>query len=78
MSVIRGVRRRRLEKIARKGFGGVIALKRAYILHFDAANFQGRIGKILAPLKKSSPDMRKKIDYERFLGYTSTDFESGG
>jgi hypothetical protein len=56
----------------------LLALKRAYILHFNAAIFLGHIEKILAPLKKFSPDMRKKIDYERFLGYTSTDFESGG
>jgi hypothetical protein len=67
-----------LEKIARKGFGGLIALKRACILHFNAAIFQGHIEEILTPLKNFLPDMRKKIDYERFLGYTSTDFESGG
>jgi hypothetical protein len=75
--VIRGVGGRRLEKIARKGFGGLSAPKRAYILHFNAAIFQGHTEKILTPLKKFLPDMRKKIDYERFLGYTSTGFESG-
>jgi hypothetical protein len=47
-------------------------------LHFNATIFPGRIEKILTPLKKLLPEMRKKIDYERFLGYTSTGFESGG
>jgi hypothetical protein len=66
------------EKIARRGFGSSAALKRACILHFNATIFPGLFKKDLAAPGKILPQMLKKLDYERFLGYTSTGFESGG
>jgi hypothetical protein len=47
-------------------------------LHFNAAIFPEHIGKKSNPAEEIFPEMRKKLDYERFLGYTSTGFESGG
>jgi|WetSurMetagenome_2_1015567.scaffolds.fasta_scaffold41693_3 hypothetical protein len=66
------------EKIARKGFGGSEGLKRACILHFNATIFPGLFKKNLAAPGEFLPEMLKKLDYERFVGYTSTGFESGG
>jgi len=68
----------RLEKIARRGFGGSQVPKRACILHFNAAIFPRSVEKKFDIAEEILPEMRKKLDYERFLGYTSTGFESGG
>jgi hypothetical protein len=76
--VISGDAGRKLEKIARRGFRGLKAPKRACILHFNAAIFPRSIEIKSDAAEEMLPEMRKKLDYERFLGYTSTGFESGG
>jgi hypothetical protein len=50
--VISGVAGRKLEKIARRGFRGLKAPKRACILHFNATILPEHNEKILVPLKK--------------------------
>jgi len=47
-------------------------------LHFNGQLFGVLPGKIPARRENFSDEMRKKLDYEGFLGYTSTGFESGG
>jgi hypothetical protein len=47
-------------------------------LHFNAAIFPRASEKKSDAAEEILPEMLKELDYERFLGYTSTGFESGG
>jgi hypothetical protein len=74
----RGCGGRGPERGAAKGFEGSKPLKGACILHFNGKLFGDLPGKFLVRREEIFHAMRKKLDYERFLGYTSTGFESGG
>lgn len=74
----RGCGGRGSERGAAEGFEGSKPPKGACILHFNGQLFGALPGKIPARREKFSDEMRKKLDYEGFLGYTSTGFESGG
>ena len=52
--------------------------ERGMYLAFPLRDFSKDTSKKSCLLEKISIEMRKKIDYERFFGYTSTGFESGG
>jgi hypothetical protein len=52
--------------------------ERGMYLAFQLRNFFWDTSKKSCPLEEIFTQMRKKLDCERFLGYTSTGFESGG
>ena len=74
----RGCGGRGPERGAAKGFEGSKPPKGACILHFNGQLFGALPGKIPVRREEIFREMRKKLDYERILGYTSTGFESGG
>jgi hypothetical protein len=78
MAAGRGCWGRGPERGAAKGFEGSKPPKGVCILHFNRQLFEALPGKTSARREKFSDEMRKKLDYEGFLGYTSTGFESGG
>ena len=78
MPVARGVGGRCPEKIGGIGFAGTATPKGACILHFNEAIFRAVSRKIFSFCAENFFEKRKKLDYEGILGYTSTNFESGG
>ena len=78
MPAARGVGGRCPEKIDSSGFEASGTLKGAYILHFNEAIFRAASRKIFSFCAENFFEKRKKLDYEGILGYTSTNFESGG
>jgi len=66
------------EKIDRIGFAGSKTPKGACILHFSKRFYPLICRGNSCSGEGKFTEMLKKLDYERILGYTSTDFESGG